>query len=147
MRAMTRVTARCLAILGLALTLGACGPSTENVKVTGTPASPATDGTVAVAPRTEFGNALLKIDLTHVTPPERLNPSSRVFVVWARRGTTSQSLGTLEYDASSRAARFEGSVVSGPFDLLVTAETSARATEPSPFVLLAKTLRGSGADS
>lgn len=144
---MTRVSTPVLGVLALLVTLAACGPSTETVKVVGTPASPATDGTVTVVPRPSFGNAELKIELTHVTPAERLSPAARVFVVWARRGTSAENLGTLDYDADSRGARFEGSVVSGPFDLLVTAETNVRATDPSPFVLLAKTLRGSGADS
>jgi len=144
---MTRVHAPVLGAVALLLALAACGPSTETVKVVGTPASPATDGTVTVVPRPEFGNAQVKIELTHVTPAERLSPAARVFVVWARRGTDAENLGTLEYDATSRVARFEGSVVSGPFDLLVTAETNVRVTDPSPFVLLAKTLRGSGAES
>jgi hypothetical protein len=143
-RAMTRVPASSLSALGLVLVLTACGPSTETVKVSGTPASPATDGSVTVAPRPQFGNAELKIDLKFVTPAERLSPTARIFVVWARHGNVAENLGTLEYDGSTRGARFEGTVVSGPFDLLVTAETSARAAEPSTFVLLAKTLRGSG---
>ncbi len=142
---MTRVSAPGFA-LALALGLAACGPSNESIKVSGTPASPATDGTVDLSPRPEFGNARVKIELTHVTPAERLSPAARVFVVWARRGTSAENLGTLQYDATTRAAKFEGSVVTGPFDLLVTAETNVRVTEPSPFVLLAKTLRGAGAD-
>lgn len=143
---MKRVLPPLAGVVALFLFAAACGPSDELVKVTGTPASPATDGTVDLAPRAEFGNAVLKVELTHVTPAERLSPSARVFMVWARRGTTAECLGMLDYDATSRAARFEGSVVSGPFDLLVTAETSARVTQPSAFVLLAKTLRGAGAD-
>lgn len=141
---MTRAPSSALSVLGLVVVLAGCGPSTETIKVSGTPASPATDGSVTVDPRPEFGNGTLKIELKFVTPPERLSPSARVFVVWAKHGTSAENLGTLDYNATDRDARFESSVVSGPFVLLVTAETNGRATVPSSFELLSKTLRGSG---
>jgi hypothetical protein len=138
---------RCARLSGASLLLAlalfgapACGPSAETVQVRGTPASPATDGEVSLTPDARYGNAKLVVRLTHVTPAERLSPTARTFVVWARRGGAAQRLGTLAYDPQSREASFEATVTPGPFELLVSAETSADAAEPSPYVLLTKPL-------
>jgi hypothetical protein len=118
----------------------ACSSSDETVQVRGTPASPATDGEVVLTPDARFGNARLAVRLTHVTPAERLNPSARIFVVWSRRGTMVQRLGTLAYDPHSREASFEATVVPGAFELVISAEASPEVAEPSPYVLLSKSL-------
>src|SRR5262249_40751081 len=130
-------------IIAAGLVLAACGPSAEHAKVTGTPASPATDGTVDVTPKADFGDADLSIDLTHVTPAERISPAAHVFVVWARRGEIYTRLGKLKYDQQSREAQFEGGLVSGPFDLVITAEPREDVIMPGPYVLLQRTMHGS----
>lgn len=140
---MRRMSKRSFAIV-VGLLLAACGPSSEHAKVSGTPASPATDGEVDVVPRADYGNASLAIDLTHVTPAERISPAAHVFVVWARRGDVYTRLGKLKYDQQSREAQFEGTVVTGPFDLVITAEPSPDALMPSAYVLLQRTMHGSG---
>lgn len=126
------------------LCLVACGPSTETVDVVGTPASPASDGKVVVEPHPEFGNGHITIELTSVTPPERMNAPAHFFVVWQKIGADSHQIGQLEYNAEKREAHFEGSVLSGPFELIVTAETTARPQMPSGHMLMVKSMHGQG---
>lgn len=142
---MTRI-ALAFALTALALGTTACGPSKEKVSVTGTPASPATDGTIEVVPHPDFGNASISIALTNVTPPDRLNPTARFFVVWQKIGTAYAQIGQLKYDAGSedKKATFEGSVLSGPFELVITAEANSHPQMPSQHMLLMKQMHGQG---
>lgn len=137
-------TMKRVGFLMCAVMLAACGPSTETVNVLGTPASQATDGKVVLEPQPDFGNAHISLELTHVTPPERLSAPAHFFIVWQKIGSNSYQIGQLDYDAEKREARFEGSVLSGPFELIVTAESSARPQQPSAQMLLVKTMHGEG---
>ena len=129
-------------LVTLALSLIACNPSDEMVQISGTPASRGTDGVVRLEQESDYANTTVSIELTHVTPPERINQSARVYVVWARQDGATIRLGKLDFDDKSREATFEGTVFRGPFELLVTAEASAGVRMPSANLLIGKTMRG-----
>ncbi len=134
-------TARTIAVV-MVLCAAGCGPGEEVAQVGGTPSSPGTDGTVTVEPRPHWGNAYVRVELQHVTPPERLLPGATTYVVWDRRAGRAVPIGKLEFETGSREGSFEGSTTAGAFELVVTAERNASPPAPSEHVLLTRSLRG-----
>lgn len=124
-----------------ALALG-CGPKEEKLAIHGSPRSSGMDGQVTVTPQPQFGNAKVRLELTFVTPPDRLAPNAHAYVVWDRRGDKLTRLGQLQFDAESREAKFEATTLPGGFELMVTAEPSGNAPIPSPQTLLIQRIVG-----
>lgn len=123
------------------LALG-CGPREEKLAIHGSARSSGMDGQLTATPQPDFGNTKVHLELTFVTPPDRLTPNAHTYVVWDRRGDRLTKLGQLQFDAESREASFEATTLPGGFELMVTAEPNGNALVPSPQTLLIQRIVG-----
>ncbi len=131
-----------LALCAASALVAGCGPREEKLAIHGSPRSSGMDGQVTVTPQPEFGNSKVRVDLTFVTPPDRIAPGARTYVVWDRRGDRLTRLGQLQFDGESREAKFEATTLPGGFELMVTAEPNANVPLPSPQTLLIQRVVG-----
>jgi hypothetical protein len=98
---------------------------------------PAARGEVAID-KDKNGNTKLKMTVQHLAKPENLTPRAAAYVVWLQeRGGNSENKGELKVDKNLNAT-FETVTPMKSFDVFVTAEQDARATDPrGPQVLTA----------
>ena len=106
--------------------------------IAGTPKSADLDGKIIATPNKDRGMTMLKIDLEHLAPPERLG-AGKVFVVWSKddKGKLNR-IGALKYDAGSRKGSFEDvTVPQMTFDLIISVEADALGEAPTsdPFLV------------
>lgn len=124
-----------LLVVAVALTALGCGGGAWTYNVVGTQRDPGAEGTVQVE-RIEGGNRLVTVSFRHVTPPERLGPNLRRFVMWFRNPQGQDTMASnLEYDPGSRTARATATTPLTRFVLIVTAEGQGTATHPGNNVI------------
>lgn len=115
-----------------------CGCASGNtLRLTGSPQVPAAQGTVYVS-RGANNNTLLRIDVHHLAPPERVAPGATALVAWVgstASGATPQNVGALQVND-----KLEGELHTitplQDFDLTITAEPSQTVVAPSSPPLL-----------
>ncbi len=115
--------------------LGGCGGANS---YTAPGVGPAAGSDVNIdVEETDMGNKEVKIEITHLPPPDRVAEGASVFAVWATSDDGSpQLLGTLMYDDDERKGEFVGRTPLESFSLTVTAEESASVTEPSEHIVV-----------
>jgi hypothetical protein len=126
-----------LSAAAMLFALAGCGGALTYT-IAGTPKSAELDGKIIATPNKDRGMTMLKIDLEHLAPPERLG-AGKVFVVWSKdeKGKWSR-IGGLKYDAGSRKGTFEDVTVPlMTFDLVVSVEADALGDAPTsdPFLI------------
>ncbi len=116
--------------------LAACGGPAP-VPMINAPQAPAAQGSV-LAQAAENGNTRITVEVKHLAPPERLNPTAKVYVVWVQPpGGPPQNVGALRVDAEL-TGRLVTVTAFATFDVLVTAEEFPTTTMPrGPQVLSA----------
>lgn len=82
-------------------------------------------------------NTVLKVRADHLAQPANLDPSLTTYVVWIRPrvGGDFMNVGQLAM-STDRDGALQTSTPHTNFDVLVTAETTATAPQPSKFVVL-----------
>jgi len=97
-----------------------------------TSAVPAAEGQVR-SERTEEGNTKLEVEVKHLAPPAKVAPGAEVYIVWAQRDDKTagpQNIGALTVD-KDRKGKLQTLTPLDRFEVLVTPEPSANATEPT----------------
>ena len=137
---MRRVSIRPL-ILVLAFSVAAlagCGGPTRYA-LTGTSRLPGVQGEVSVESG-EGGNALVKIQLEHLAPPNVLDATT--YAVWfIADGQGPSRMGNLAYDEDDRTGSLMATTTLTAFTMKVTAESSEAATAPSDVVVTVQNVR------
>jgi hypothetical protein len=111
---------------------GASGCGGPN-KYFATGAGPATgaDGEVEVE-RLEGGNKMVRVNVKHLPPPDRVAEGSSAYVVWfVAEDEPPMKVGTLAFNEDERSGALQATSPHETFRVLVTAEESAGATSPS----------------
>lgn len=125
-------------LIGLAFTLAflpACGGGSWSYHVVGTSRDPGSNGHIQVE-RIEGGNRLVTASLEHLTPPARLGDGLTTFVLWFRDEQGRATMASLlAYEEDSRSARATATTPMREFDVIVTAERTETAGEPSDNVI------------
>ena len=105
--------------------------------IAGTAKSADLDGKIVATPNKDRGMTVVKIDLQHLAPPERLG-NGKTFVAWTKdeKGKWGR-IGALKYDEGGRKGTFEEATVPlTSFDLLISVEADASVDAPTsePFL-------------
>lgn len=132
---MHRHLAICLLSATLSFAALGCGGGSWAYNVVGTQRDPGAEGTVQVE-RIEGGNRLVTVSFRHMTPPERLGPNLRRFVLWFRNPQGQDTMASnLAYDPASRTARATATTPMTRFVVIVTAEGQAPTSQPGTHVV------------
>ena len=123
-----------LAPLALTLALVACGGGPVVLQVKGTPSSPGSDAVVTAKIDSARIQTELKIETEKLPAPERIDPGSKFYVIWARKDTKGgwTRLGSLEYDEGKQAGKWMGTYPDTSFDVAISVEKEAAPGAPSP---------------
>jgi hypothetical protein len=133
-------------MLGLlaSMALAGCGgPSEQDVK--GTELAPGADAHITADVDSDASTTRLAVDVTHLSPPERIEAGSKHFVVWQRPRAESpwRRVGVLDYDAEARRGELlEMTVPHANFELLITAEKQSIPKSPSSAAVVGPTSVG-----
>lgn len=129
-------------ILACALVaLSACATRTHYV-IEGGGIAPGADTHVDIA-RAEGGRRIVRVEVRHLPPPERLGLDLRTYAVWmAPAGSPLRSVGRLAYDRDRRAGALTILTPYPRFRLLVTAEPWPPGARPGPVVIVDQDVSG-----
>ena len=117
-----------------AIALAGCGGPTYHVA--GSDLALGADAVITVD-EIDGGNIEVTVDVTNLTPPERLGSGLTSYVVWFRRpGADTHKAGAIEYDPDERRGQMRATFTDRRFDVSVTAERNRNAIEPSRFVVV-----------
>jgi hypothetical protein len=98
---------------------------------------PAAEGKVKLR-QTSNGNVEIQLSVKHLAPPERIEATSAVFVVWVRGlddGAAPQNLGALRVN-KNLSGKFKSVTSLRSFDLFITCEGTQTVTAPTSMELL-----------
>lgn len=113
--------------LGLMTVLFGCA---QTVAFHGSPEAPAALGEAKVSTDGN-GNAVVKIEIEHLAPPENLSPPKTLYVVWAQTANGRfVNLGQMTV-GQNRVGEFHGVTPLKEFRLVVTAEDIPATVTPS----------------
>jgi hypothetical protein len=101
------------------------------------PAIPAAEGKVKLR-QTSSGNTEIQLEVKHLAPPARINPTTSVFVVWVRgleAGALPQNLGALRTNKNLNG-KLKSVTSLREFDLFLTAEGTQTVTAPTTTELM-----------
>lgn len=122
-------------VASLAFTAVGCGGGAWQYNVVGSQRDPGAEGTIQVE-RIEGGNRMVTVSFRHLTPPERLGPNLRRYVVWFRSPQGQDTMASnLAYDPDSRTARATATTPLTRFVVIVTAEGASHVSQPSNNVI------------
>jgi len=129
------------AVAAAGLLFGACAAIAEYPLV-GTEHAPTADGIVEVQPL-DGGNLLVTVSLDHLPPPERLDTSLTVYVMWFESDRQpAVKAGRVAYDPLTRQGRIMASTTLQSFTMAITAERDANVTDPGEVRVAACTISG-----
>jgi hypothetical protein len=115
----------------------ACGPA--EYALAGTSRAAGTDGKVTVD-KIE-GSYIVKVELEHLPPPNRLGQGINHYVMWLQpQNQQPQREARLEYDEDDRTAVATATTPQGRFTLIITGERTAAPTTPSDVVVIRKVI-------
>lgn len=116
------------------LALPGCGGANQYA-LTGIGPAASADVNIHVE-ETDMGNKMVKVDVKHLPPPNRIHADATVYVVWfVAKGQPAQKAGRLQYDEDERAGKTAGTTSYETFTVLITAEESEGAAQPSKHVV------------
>ncbi len=123
-----------LSSMALVVGIAACGGPSD-VTLTGTQQAVGMDGTVRIQ-EVEGGNRLLKVELEHLPPPQRLGPDLNTYILWlAEDGGVHRRASALQYNENNRTGAAVATTPSRHIVLTVTAESTPEPTAPSHNVI------------
>jgi hypothetical protein len=134
-RSLIQSSALAVTLAAVPAFLGGCGGANS---YTAPGVGPAAGSDVNIdVEETDMGNKLVKVEIEHLPPPERVAEGTSVFVVWLTADDGSpQRLGLLQYDEDDRKGVGGGTTPLESFSLMVTAEESESVTEPSEHIVV-----------
>jgi len=115
-----------LSVAALCLLFGACATNTFALR--GNPVDPSADGAVTIDVGAN-GNTVVRVRVSHLAPPARIDPNAITYVVWGRPAdgdSAPQNLGALHIGEGERG-ELDTVTSMRHFILFITAEQS-----PSP---------------
>lgn len=127
-----------MGILCAGLAIGGCstvksmtGADTQTWPLTVSSGLPAARGEAKVTPQKD-GNTKLVVNVEHLASPEQAAPDATTYVVWVtpQGGGSPQNMGALTVDKNLNGS-LTTMVPFRDFDVKVTAEPSAHATQPT----------------
>ena len=130
--------ARSSAITGILLTcvlVATCAASTHPLGTS--PQIPAAEGKANIR-HASNGNTEIKLEVKHLAPPERIDPTTSVFVVWVRgleAGALPQNLGALRTN-KNLSGKLKSVTSLREFDLFLTCEGTQTVVAPSTVELM-----------
>jgi len=102
----------------------------QTVAFRGSPGAPAALGEAKVS-TDDNGNAVVKVEIEHLAPPENLSPPKMLYVVWAQTANGRYvNLGQMTV-GQNRVGQFNGVTPLKEFRLVVTAEDIPATITPS----------------
>ena len=120
-----------LMLIAAAVLLFVTAAVADQFKMRAGESNPAAMGVVHVNTERN-GNLALEVEAKHLAPPDRLSPAHSNYIVWVQpSGQQPQMLGELRVNTQDEAASFKTSVPYHNFDIVVTAEDTAKPTTPS----------------
>lgn len=127
-------------ILGMMFAAGLLVGCAHKVPMQTSQQIPAAQANVKVN-KGDAGNSIVKLDVKHLAPPEKLVPGAKHFVVWVQPSNgTVQNVGAFDV-GEDRKATFETKTPHKDFSVFVTAEPEMTATMPSSERLLFATVK------
>ncbi|MBK6848929.1 MAG: hypothetical protein IPG96_15815 [Proteobacteria bacterium] len=129
---LTRTTGLVALVGAAALTLAGCA---HTVAVNRSTIVPGATGKLTVE-KDDSGNAKIKLEVAHLAPSSQLSPPRAAYVVWGQtRDGRAFMLGQLKVDDEYNGA-FEGTAPVTSLRVIVSAEESTAATQPSSQIVL-----------
>lgn len=117
------------------LLIGGCATGSEH-ELSPSKQMPGASGMVTVE-QDDNGNQLLNIEVSHMPPPRELDGDLSTFVAWVKPDGSERAtnVGALNI-GEDRTAELQTTTPHPSFALVITAETTTRASEPSNYVVL-----------
>jgi len=132
MNTLTRTTGLVALVGAAALTLAGCA---QTIAVNRSTIVPGAVGKLTVE-KDDSGNAKVKLEVAHLAPSNQLSPPRAAYVVWAQsRDGRAFMLGQLRVDDEYNG-EFEGTAPIASLRVIVSAEESTAATQPSSQIVL-----------
>lgn len=125
-----------VAVLFVIVSALGCGPL--RYEVAATAAAVGADAKITAEPSKDLGLTRLRVEVSNLAPPDRVQAGAAVFVVWQRRDEASEwmRIGALKYDEGARSALLEGATVPETrFLLQITAEEGPQVLKPGATVV------------
>ncbi|MFW5876722.1 MAG: hypothetical protein ACOCXM_08290 [Myxococcota bacterium] len=123
-------------LLVLSLPLAACG-GPASYQASGTNVAAGADATIEVEELD--GNAFVRLDATHLPPPQRLGEGLTVYVLWFEsEGEPAEKVSVLDYDEEERSGSARASTMQENILIMVTAERSPAVATPSEHLIFKK---------
>lgn len=132
MKSKTRGTGLLSLVAAAALVVVGCA---QTIAVNRSTIVPGAVGKLTVE-KDDHGNAKVKLEVAHLAPSSQLSPPRAAYLVWAQsRDGRAFMLGQLRVDDEYKG-EFEGTAPIASLRVLVSAEESTAATQPSSQVVL-----------
>lgn len=123
------------------LTFAVFGCAAPQYALSGSAQVPGTFGAVQLE-KADGGKLLVTVVLDELSPPSHLADALTSYVLWFQvDGAEPVNQGVLTYDQAKRRATATAVTEHRSFDLMVTAESTAEASEPSDFVVAKQQIR------
>lgn len=123
------------ALAGVFLGMGLMGCATKTVTLPPSAELPAAQGEAKVS-KDKNNNTLVRLNVKHFAPPQRLNPPKAVYVVWLETPDHQMhNIGQLKVN-NDLEGKLETITPYEVFQVIITAEDFATVTEPGPQVVL-----------
>lgn len=85
------------------------------------------------------GNRILRVEMIHLAPPQKIDPANRAYVVWiAVPGEQITRAGAMEYSDRRRRGILLATTPHPKFEVVVTIEGSTTPSQPSSKEILRK---------
>lgn len=127
----------------VATLLAACGGALEYEDVA-SPMAPGAEASIEAKVNEDQNQTVLKLEIEHLPPAQRLDSGSEHYVAWYRRDRSDNwtRLAGLVYEEDDREAELRTSVPETKFDLWVTTEKDVEAASPSKNVVFEQRVGG-----
>ncbi|MEZ4450001.1 MAG: hypothetical protein R3B09_11025 [Nannocystaceae bacterium] len=129
---------RALAFLPLALALSTTPGCASRYKADAGAPTYAAQAKISVK-LNKTGNRILRVELLHLAPPQKIDPTYRAYVVWiAVPGEPITRAGAVEYNDRRRRGILLATTPHPKFEVVVTIETTTTPSQPSQKEILRK---------
>lgn len=99
----------------------------------------------AVISNDDNGNYMIEVNIDHLSPPERLTPKRKYYVLWAETSKGSVNLGQIKVKESTFSSNQYGEIKAStplkPTRLVISAENQLDQNSPSTFTVLETLIR------
>lgn len=129
---------RLACVFPLAFLLACGGPLDYRVRSSNV--APGGDAHITADVNRETNTTKLVVDVTNLTPADRIEAEKGHFVLWQRKNSEKPwvRVGGLDFDAEAREGHFEGSVPEVVFELIISAEKNLDSASPSTHIVFSQ---------